>query len=233
MTDKKAILDRIKTASKSKTDADLARFLGVSPAVLSNWKSRGSIDYDLILSKCEHLDLNWLLTGKEDSSNSLYSQKSQPVPVVAEPIAPYSPYSSNKGVKTPAPHSIPLIPLDAFAGYAMGNSATILDSECEHYVVPTFRNADFLIQVNGDSMHPKYQNGDIVACKKLPFDTFFQWNKVYVIDSEQGVLIKRVKPGHDDDHIMLVSENPDYAPFALHRKQISSLAIVIGLIKIE
>ena len=115
----------------------------------------------------------------------------------------------------------------------MGNSAAILESECDKYVIPAFRGAEFLIQVRGDSMHPKYQSGDIVACKKLPLDTFFQWNKVYVVDSAQGVLIKRVKPASDDDHITLVSENNEYDPFVLHKKQVGSLAIVLGLIRVE
>jgi phage repressor protein C with HTH and peptisase S24 domain len=51
-------------------------------------------------------------------------------------------------------------------------------------------------------------------------DTFFQWNKVYVVDTEQGVLIKRVRRGPDDNHITLVSENERYEPFALHRSAI-------------
>ena len=90
-----------------------------------------------------------------------------------------------------------------------------------------------MIQVKGSSMYPKYSSGDIVACKCLPLDTFFQWNKVYVVDTEQGVLIKRVKHGSDDDHIKLVSENERYEPFEIHRSEITSLAIVIGVIRLE
>jgi phage repressor protein C with HTH and peptisase S24 domain len=82
-------------------------------------------------------------------------------------------------------------------------------------------------------MHPKYSSGDIVACKGLPLDTFFQWNKVYVADTEQGVLIKRVMPGSDEDHITMVSENERYPSFEIHRSEVTSLAIVIGVIRLE
>jgi phage repressor protein C with HTH and peptisase S24 domain len=82
-------------------------------------------------------------------------------------------------------------------------------------------------------MYPKYSSGDIVACKSLSLDTFFQWNKVYVVDTEQGVLIKRVRKGVDDDHILMFSENEKYEPFPLHRSEIRALAIVIGVIRLE
>ncbi len=62
--DKGAILQRLKEISNSASDADLARFLGIAPATLSNWRARGSIDYDLIFSKCEDLNLHWILTGE-------------------------------------------------------------------------------------------------------------------------------------------------------------------------
>lgn len=133
----------------------------------------------------------------------------------------------------PSDDGIPLIPLDAVAGFCAGNSAQILEYECERFIVPTFRGAEFLIQVKGSSMYPKYSSGDIVACKKLPLDTFFQWNKVYVVDTEQGVLIKRIKQGKDEDHIILVSENERYDSFPLHKQDIHALAIVIGVIRLE
>lgn len=128
---------------------------------------------------------------------------------------------------------IPLIPLDAMAGYAQG-SAQILELDCERFIVPTFKGADYLITVKGSSMNPKYNSGDIVACKNLPLsDIFFQWNKVYVIDTIQGPLIKRVEPGLDDTHIQLISDNPKYKPFNLKISEINAIALVIGVIRLE
>ena len=128
---------------------------------------------------------------------------------------------------------IPLIPIDAMAGALTENSQAVTEYECEHYVIPMFKGAEFLIPVKGDSMQPKYYSGDIVACKRLPLDTFFQWNRTYVIDSEQGVLIKRVKQGVDENHIILVSDNPEYDPFPLEKAKIYSLSLVIGVVRAE
>jgi phage repressor protein C with HTH and peptisase S24 domain len=118
----------------------------------------------------------------------------------------------------PSEKGIPLIPLDAIAGFNNSESTSVMEYECERYVIPNFQGAEFLIQVKGSSMYPKYSSGDIVACKKLPLDTFFQWNKVYVLDTEQGVLIKRIKPADNKDRIICISDNEKYDPFELHKK---------------
>ena len=60
---KSSILDRIKEAYRLKNNAELARFLGVKPKTISNWYARNSIDYDIIFSKCDDLDLTWLING--------------------------------------------------------------------------------------------------------------------------------------------------------------------------
>lgn len=130
---------------------------------------------------------------------------------------------------------IPLIPIDAMAGFGEGD-IHVMDYETSMYKVPEFEElrTDFMIRVKGSSMYPKYSSGDTVACKKLNIsDMFFQWNKVYVLSTEQGAIIKRVKKGSDDEHILLVSENPSYEPFELHLSQIYAIAIVIGVIRME
>jgi len=68
--DKSLILNRIKSEKKFKTDTELANFLGISKATLSNWYKRDTIDYDLVLSKCEHMDLNWIIRGDKSFENS-------------------------------------------------------------------------------------------------------------------------------------------------------------------
>ncbi len=58
-------------------------------------------------------------------------------------------------------------------------------------------------------------------------------SKVYVLDTEQGALIKRIHPGKDDDHILVVSENEKYQPFNLHKSYIHAVSIVMGVIRQE
>ena len=171
-----------------------------------------------ILDYCLDLNPIWVLTGKGNMLNTADQQ------IIAHEEIPIA-YKSKEG--------IPLIPIDAMAGALTENSQAVMEYECEHYVIPMFKGAEFLIPVKGDSMQPKYYSGDIVACKRLPLDTFFQWNRTYVIDSEQGVLIKRVKQGVDENHIILVSDNPEYDPFPLEKAKIYSLSLVIGVVRAE
>lgn len=130
---------------------------------------------------------------------------------------------------------IPLIPAEAMAGFGEGDTQ-IMWYDAERYVVPEFSelNVDFMIRVKGSSMYPKYSSGDLVACKKLSLnDLFFQWNKVYVLDTDQGPLIKRVHQAEDEDHILLISENEKYKPFPLHKDEMHGIAIVVGVIRFE
>jgi phage repressor protein C with HTH and peptisase S24 domain len=201
-----------------------AQAIDVSPTVIENvvGTRQGKPSYDVIDKICANANVSpeWLLTGK----GSMLRDSAIAVPKDNQ---------ERVAKALPSDEGIPLIPLDAVAGYFSGNSTQVLDYECERYIVPSFIGAEFMIQVRGDSMLPKYSSGDIVACKHLPLDTFFQWNKVYVVDTEQSVLIKRVKQGRDDEHIKLVSDNEQYDPFEIHRSEIVSLAIVIGVIRFE
>ncbi|MDM8240650.1 S24 family peptidase [Phocaeicola barnesiae] len=164
------------------------------------------------------INLDWLLTG-EGNMLRTESEKEENIPVAHPSDSPME--------------GIPLIPISAMAGAFTGEQ-TVLEYECERFVVPTFKGAEFLISVKGSSMYPKYNSGDIVACKRLPMgDIFFQWNKVYVLDTDQGPLIKRVKPGSDKEHVLIVSDNERYEPFELPLDRIYHVALVIGVIRLE
>lgn len=73
--DKSLILKQIKEHYKFKTDGEFADFLGIKQNSLSNWSTRNSIDYDRIISKCEDIDANWLLTGKGEMLKNTYILK--------------------------------------------------------------------------------------------------------------------------------------------------------------
>ena len=83
-------------------------------------------------------------------------------------------------------------------------------------------------------MYPKYNSGDVVACTILRESRFIQWNKVHLIGTvEQGILIKRVKKGQDDQHLLLISDNKDYDPFVINIDEVTGMALVVGVIRLE
>ena len=170
-----------------------------------------------IIDNCRDINPSWLLTGEGNMLRVGSEEKNIPVAYPSElPM-----------------EGIPLIPISAMAGAFTGEQS-VLEYECERFVVPTSKGSEFLISVKGSSMYPKYNSGDIVACKRLPMgDIFFQWNKVYVLDTDQGPLIKRVKPGSDKEHVLIVSDNERYEPFELPLDRIYHVALVIGVIRLE
>ena len=205
--------------------AQFASRLGITPQGLSTWIKRNTFDAELIFSKCEGVSAKWLLTGEGELIAKNHQTKIEE-----------NAREDEKNVAHPAQtpkEGIPLIPFSAMAG-ALKGEQTVLEYECERYVVPAFTGADFLMPVKGDSMSPTYLSGDIVACQRVPMsDLFFQWNKPYVLDTKQGAIIKRIKPGSDKQHVLIVSDNTQYDPFELTYSEIYAVALVIGIIRLE
>lgn len=237
------ILARIQNIASNEgiTIGTLERKIGASKGVLSRAIKNGTdIQSKWIQNIVENYPLystRWLMTGKGpmmttncDCNKQISDKQSTPVP--------HSTTNRDSGISpvhisATSHEGIPLIPIEAMAGALTGES-TILEYECERYVVPAFKGADFLIQVKGMSMYPKYSSGDYVACQRVPMsDIFFQWNKAYVIDTNQGPLIKRIKPGSDKEHVLIVSDNEAYDPFELPITAIHAVALVIGVIRLE
>lgn len=131
--------------------------------------------------------------------------------------------------------TLPLLPFEVIGGFPVGDNDGAMIEQCERYSVPDFaqRGAQFLVRVSGSSMYPKYSNGDILAVRRLEDVTFFQWGKVYVLDTSQGAIIKRVFPG-DGDNITCHSDNSDnYPDFEVNKEDIRGVGIVVGCIRLE
>lgn len=164
-----------------------------------------------LLIKYQDLNRVWLLTGEGDMLNNGTPSQS-----------------------TYEEKSLPLIPIDAMAGALSGNDLSFMEYECERYIVPILKGADFLIRLQGDSMIPKYVSGDIVACQRVPLDRlWFQWGHTYVIDTRQGALVKRIEPSDKEGFISIHSENPLYKPFDLPTDEVNGVALVKGIIRVE
>lgn len=61
------ILKRLKQALNLNTDVELATTLGIKKATLSNWRARNSIDFFIVFSVCEHINIDWLIMDRGNS----------------------------------------------------------------------------------------------------------------------------------------------------------------------
>lgn len=209
---------------------EFERAIGVSNGTISHVKDNLSANLkDKISANFQQLNMNWLLTGEGEMLHSSDADPSQPN--TSEPTPSGMPV-----LKEVKKGGLPLIPIDAVAGFNGWDESGVSELDCARYDVPDFAavHADFLIRVSGSSMYPKYSSGDILACRKIVEVTFIQWGKIYVIDSQQGAMVKRLfEIDGDEDHILCKSDNEKYPPFKLPKDEIRSLSIVVGAIRLE
>lgn len=169
-----------------------------------------------ILEISPNLNINWLLTGKGEMLKSDNKQLN----------------IDNSNISS----GIPLLPFDAFAGIGSDVAGVNFDTIEERYTIPLFDGIkiDFMISVKGSSMYPKYNSGDVVACRLVNELLFVQWNKVYVLDTiSQGVIIKRLKKSDKEGFIICKSDNESYEPFEIPMDDIRNVALVVGVVRQE
>ena len=201
-------------------EKELAELLGYTKSSFSQILNGKVPLSDKFLDKICSLDNNinkvWILENKGEMLKS-----SNNTPAVAEPQLP---------------SGIPMLPFDAFAGIGTDVEGVNLDTIEERYVVPLFdgMKMDFMISVRGSSMYPKYNSGDVVACRMVQELLFVQWNKVYVLDTiSQGVIIKRLKKSDKEGFVICKSDNEQYEPFEIPMSDIRTIALVVGVIRLE
>lgn len=210
------------------SDGKIAKFMATNSSLKSDTLSK-------IMEVFPQLSIEWLITGEGEMLKTADNSSSVP-PTDDREKTERRPREEAPIMKPVVSGGIPLVPIDAVAGFNGWDESGISELDCARYDVPDFAavHADFLIRVSGSSMYPKYSSGDILACRKIVEVTFIQWGKIYVIDSQQGAMVKRLFPIEgDDEHVLCKSDNPNYLPFELPKNEIRSLSIVVGAIRLE
>ncbi|MFV0505779.1 MAG: helix-turn-helix transcriptional regulator [Bacteroidales bacterium] len=169
-------------------------------------KRNASIGEDIlnqILDNCPDINPTWLLTGKGDM---LVTEERHEV--------------QKEVIQEMRPH----IPLYAAAGALAFVSDAVRLEDCE--VLPYIEalgKYNFTIQASGDSMIPEYHSGDTLACLRIEDNAFIQWGRTYVLDTTQGIIVKRIFD--DDDSIRCESINTQYPSFSIPKSEILGLAL--------
>lgn len=225
----KEVIERLKIALNLSSDNALAETLGVSKATLSNWKSRNSIDIPLLFSKCEHLSVDWLLTG----SGAMLKPTTQEPQVKVKPI--YQPRYTEKKEDT---QEVYLYDFKATAGLKAlfdNNKQNIIDT----IKIPNLPKCDGAIHIMGDSMYPELKSGDIILYKQQLLDiNNLLYGEMYIlsynIDGEDYIVVKYIrKSDKGEPFISLGSENPAYAARDIDFRCITALALVKASVRIN
>ena len=215
MIEKKDIIIALINYYTGGNKAQFASKLGVTPQTINTWISRNTFDIDKIFANCEGVSAEWLISGQGEMIKTI--EKSAI-------IRKYAEYSDG----------IPLYNAEASAGFGSFDEMLKDENLMGKYHVPEFKYVDFMMYVKGNSMYPKYNNKDIIACKKITDSHFIQWNKPHVIATvEQGFLVKRLQESERENCILAVSDNATYPPFNIPKDEILGIALVIGVIRME
>lgn len=200
MSVKERIIEFIKY--KNIGQAAFEKSVGLSNGYVNN--IRKSIQPDKvqrIALKYPELNTGWLMTGNGEMLNMPNS--------IDEKKAIYY-----EGEILEEPIYVPLLPISAQAGSLNDFIVSVKDSDCEHVVSP-IKGADFAMSVAGDSMSPEYPSGSQILIKKINEKAFIDWGKVYVLDTCNGTVIKKIYPTDDPNKIKCVSINQGYPPFEI------------------
>lgn len=215
------ILKRLKQYIDSKgiSIAAFEQSVGMSNASFGkSLKNNGAIGTDKlekILSVYSEISPTWLLTGKGE----MIKPEIEDFPVVRK-----------ERVKRDLSKTRPRIPIDAAAGSLVFALSAVSEDQCERYpIIPQFPKYDFTIIARGDSMEPELESGDELACLFVQESSFIQWGRVHVLDTEQGVVVKRVFD--KGDSILCKSTNPEYESFMIPKSEVYRMALVVGVIR--
>lgn len=245
---KKERLDAIISYYAEGKPTAFAKLIGVAPSTISSWLARDTYDHELLFAKCKDISPLWLLSGEgnmlkstvdlsatQDNNPTLdadrHNMEEQYAASNEPKDTPYIAHKAHADIKR-----IPLVTQTAAAGFGNENFCILEKDVKDYYVVPKFRyhQVDFMIELSGSSMYPKYNSGDIVACTILHDRAFIQWNKCHIIATrEQGLLCKRLMPGETPDTLKMISDNQNYPPFEVPKSDITGIALVIGVIRLE
>lgn len=205
-----------------------AEMINVPPTTINSLFQRGSIPssslIESIIKAFPSISSDWLISGKGvmSKNNLLYN---------TEPIYEFETHTDKLENATLKAETRPRIPYTAAAGSLTSAVEGITSDQCEHIPrINIFPEYDFTIIIKGDSMEPKYEGGDEVACKRIDSTSFIQWGKVHVLDTAQGILIKRTY--EDGDRIRCVSYNQEYPDFSINKSEIYSMSLVVGLVRL-
>lgn len=199
------IVDRLKLAYKMRSDAELARFLGVVPSTISNWQRRGSIDHDLIFTKCNDLNEAWILTGDGPMRRSAAG--------AAEEQGPYSGAAFTY---------VPMVrgPIRAGRGILPDNIIeTVLAFRSEWIARKGDPASMAVIKVTGDSMEPTLLTGDLVLVD-LSRNVIDPHGGIYAIGVDDSIMIKRLQLLAEPGRVLIASDNPKYQPMEMPSDQV-------------
>jgi repressor LexA len=213
---KPTIAQRIREARLSKQfdQADLAAKIDIATRTVQRWEKGEQVpdsNYLMRIAKATGVVAHWLLSG-DGEMVSIDQHKFKVIPL------PTSRYKKVKLVSLPLLASVP----------AGALSQRFHSDHAERYVTvdDVHDPSAFALEVRGNSMSPRIENGDIiVVTPKLEVRS----GDICVVRVEEEDTVKRIKI--DEHFVHLIPLNPEYEPMVVRKRDVSFMWRVIKVIK--
>ena len=191
--------------------AEFERRAGLSNGYTRNLGGTPGADkLESILNAFPIISRSWLLTGNGEMLNKSNGQNT------------VSLNGDNEDYDL-----VPFIPMEAMAGSLQGFSKSVDFAECRRIKSP-IDGADWVIQINGNSMEPEYRNGAYLFIRKLS-GSYIPWGNTLVIDTNDGIVVKNVFPVVGNDNAVEArSINPNYPPFIIEKSSIVGIYRILA-----
>lgn len=131
----------------------------------------------------------------------------------------------------PEPNTVPLLPIFAQAGHLTEWSEGVDESKCERVISPV-KGIDMAIHIYGESMSPDIPNGSVCYVRRVT-GKVIDYGRAYILDTVDGPVVKYLRPGSDDNHILCQSANsdPKFAPYEVEKSDILGMYRVVMCMK--
>ncbi len=175
-----------------------------------------------LMTVLPRLNRVWLLTGEGEML--LTSEESSPA--TAKEVEEKTQEETGSAPKV---KMVPLVELAASAGpiHTYYEEGVQLE-RCPKLPSPS-QQADLAVPVSGDSMEPLFPDGAILFIKRINEAAFIPWGQALVLDTENGVFVKRVLPDGDNElYVWAESVNPKYPRMHVPKDAIYALYRVLA-----
>lgn len=132
----------------------------------------------------------------------------------------------------PTANTIPILPVEAMAGTLVEFFSAVKDYDCERMISP-IKGADYAIKVYGDSMSPEIPSGSVCLIKRVDEKQYIAWNEMYVLDTDNGAVVKKIRKTDRDGVVECVSINPSYQSFTIETRFIHGWYRVLMVMSVK
>lgn len=221
---------------------EFARQIGVNEKTFSSWKVKNTLpaaDKISIISDLLGVSTDYLLTGKEKSSITEQTAKELLSSDEQELMELYKSLSEKDKIRVieraralydlafeqvKKPELVPLYYVDNKVSAGLGASLSDYEQGATVYVPATLesRRADFILKISGDSMEPKFYDGEYVLVRSQPV---VEVGQIGIFGNNGDGFIKKL--GKRD----LISLNSKYKPIPI-TEETTCFGLVLGTTEI-